>query len=154
MKPARSKEHLAFVRSLPCCVSGRSWGIEAAHVGRRGLGQKCSDFETIPLNSLFHREQHRIGLRAFCDAYELNIPALLALLNYKPRITVFDGWYFGHWGNKGGGPADDNYILGFDCFRLGAVERGLDFSIRLLKDRVRDLLSDRIRARIHEFRER
>jgi hypothetical protein len=55
------------------------------------------------------------------------------------------------WGHKDGGPAGDNYILGFDCFRLARVEQGLEFSIRLLKDRVRDLLSDRIRARVREF---
>lgn len=154
MKPARSKDHLAFVRSLPCCVSGRTFGVEAAHVGRRGLGQKCSDFETIPLNALYHREQHRVGLRAFCKSYDLDIPALLTLLNHKPHVTVFDGYYFGMWGNKGGGPAPDNYILGFDCFRLGTLEQGLEFSIRLLKDRVRDLLSDRIRARVREFQAR
>lgn len=141
MKPARSKEHLVFIRSLPCCVSGRSWGVEAAHVGRRGMGQKCSDFETIPLNSLFHREQHQMGLRAFCRAYDLNIASLLELINRKPRIMVWDCRYIALWGEE-------------DPLSLGYVEQGLDFSIRLLKDRVRDLLSDRIRARVHEFRGR
>lgn len=140
MKPARSKEHLAFVRSLPCCVSGRTFCVEAAHVGRRGMGQKCSDFETIPLNALYHREQHRIGLRAFQRIYELDIPAVLALINRKPRITVWDGRYLAQWGEE--------------TLCLGYLDRGLDFSIRLLRDRVRDLLADRIRARVREFQAR
>lgn len=86
MKPARSQSHLAFIRSLPCCVSGRTWGVEAAHVGIRGMAQKSSDFDTIPLNRTFHQEQHRIGLKTFCRSYELNMPEMLQMLQERPRI--------------------------------------------------------------------
>jgi len=73
-------EYLNFIRSLPCliCVllrrrqTGRT---EAAHVGQRGLGQKCSDRETAPLCALHHREgefaHHRIGKR-FWMVWNLN----------------------------------------------------------------------------------
>ena len=48
MTPKRSPAHLAFIRSLPCVASGRTFQVEAAHVGSHGMAQKCSDFETIP----------------------------------------------------------------------------------------------------------
>ena len=53
-KPIRHPKYLRFVRGLPCAVSGRTWGIEAAHTGAHGLGQKASDLDTIPLNRMFH----------------------------------------------------------------------------------------------------
>jgi len=62
--------------------------VEAAHIGRRGLGQKSSDREAIPLCSAHHREQHRIGLKQFERTYELDIPALVEALNEKPRLFV------------------------------------------------------------------
>jgi hypothetical protein len=54
--------YLDWIRTQPCvlCVS---WGMfqkritEAAHVGMRGMSQKCSDRETIPLCA----EHHRLG---------------------------------------------------------------------------------------------
>ena len=88
MKPVRDPAYLAFIRSLPCAVCFRTRNVEAAHVGRRGMGQKSSDRETIPLCSLHHREQHRIGLRQFSRTYELDIPALVEALNEKPRIHI------------------------------------------------------------------
>jgi hypothetical protein len=40
---------------------------ECAHVGRRGLGQKCSDYESLPLCAVHHRtgreSHHRLGKR-------------------------------------------------------------------------------------------
>ena len=58
-------EYLTFIRSLPCLICRRTNRIEAAHVGARGLGQKCDDRETIPLCAFHHREgehaHHRIG---------------------------------------------------------------------------------------------
>ena len=88
MKPTRDPAYLTFIRSLPCCVCFRTRTVEVAHVGRRGMGQKSSDRETIPLCSLHHREQHRIGLRQFQASYELDIAGLVAALNEKPRLSV------------------------------------------------------------------
>jgi hypothetical protein len=110
--------------------------VEAAHVGSRGLGQKSSDFETIPLASVFHKEQHRIGLRAFCRTYDLDIPALLAMLNEKPRLKVWDARYIGFFRDE--------------TISLGYVEQGLNHSIWLLKDRMREILSEEILKRIAE----
>lgn len=87
MTPFRSPRYLKFIRSLPCCVCGRTRSIEAAHVGPRGMGQKCSDLETIPLCALHHKEQHRIGLKKFTADYQLDIRGLLGHLNTRPRIN-------------------------------------------------------------------
>lgn len=86
------RDYLKWVRSLLCCVCHLdlyaawvkdswkdSWikplagerefirATEAAHVGARGLSQKCSDRETIPLCALHHREgpesHHKLGKR-------------------------------------------------------------------------------------------
>jgi hypothetical protein len=88
MKPVRDTAYLKFIRSLPCCVCFRDRGIEAAHIGRRGMAQKCSDRETIPLCSAHHREQHRIGLREFAKVYELDVWELINQLQERPRITT------------------------------------------------------------------
>jgi hypothetical protein len=65
-------EYLNFIRSLPCAVCARlrsrQFGrTESAHVGQRGLGQKCSDWGAIPLCACHHRTgeyaHHRIGKR-------------------------------------------------------------------------------------------
>lgn len=82
--PLDDPAYLNFIRSLPCAICtllrGRQSGrTEAAHVGQRGLGQKCSDHETIPLCHLHHREgehaHHRIGKRFWSfwslDRFEL-----------------------------------------------------------------------------------
>ncbi len=59
----RDPEHMADVRRLPCAAQsipeatpcqGR---IEADHMGRRGIGQKCPDDETGPLCSRHHAER-------------------------------------------------------------------------------------------------
>lgn len=92
MAPSRSRAHLAFVRTLPCCVCGRTRGVEAAHAsGSRGMGQKCSDLDTMPLCRLHHEEQHRIGWPRFIQVYELDVPAILAELRERPKIVVASG---------------------------------------------------------------
>lgn len=56
----RDVAYLALVRQQPCCAAylgGCEGPIEADHVGRRGLGQKCSDYETIALCRLHHRQR-------------------------------------------------------------------------------------------------
>lgn len=142
MKPARSEAHLAFIRSLPCCVSGRIWGVEAAHVGIRGMSQKASDFDTIPLNRTFHQEQHRIGLKRFCKTYDLNLTEMLGMLKEKPRIKPI--LVLGRFGAE----YQNEFLV------LGLIAEGLPHSLSLLKDRAREMLSERILARIHAFRTR
>lgn len=93
-KPLRDAKYLAFIRSLRCaidpCAHSRlgACRTEAAHVGDRGLGQKCSDYEAIPLCAWHHRlsplSHHRAGKR-FWKHHNLNREALIAAyrLAYK-----------------------------------------------------------------------
>lgn len=55
---------------------------EAAHVGARGLGQKCSDRETLPLCGIEHHRigpysHHKLGKR-FAEFHNIDIPVLIA----------------------------------------------------------------------------
>lgn len=61
------KAHLDFIRSLSCLVCGNDVSTEAAHVrysdrraGKRvvGMGEKPSDYWTVPLCGSCHRAQH------------------------------------------------------------------------------------------------
>jgi hypothetical protein len=58
-------DHLAFIRSLPCLVTGAK--SEAAHVSftlkiagkaDKGVGKKSSDVYTVPLCHVEHMKQH------------------------------------------------------------------------------------------------
>lgn len=55
----RDRAYLLWVKSLPCAASGLDPNcegvVEAAHMGARGLGQKCSDREAGPLCVRHHR---------------------------------------------------------------------------------------------------
>ncbi len=134
MKPVRDPAFLAFIRSLPCSICYRTRGVEAAHIGRRGMSQKSSDREAIPLCSLHHQEQHRIGLRQFSKSYELDIPALVEQLNQRPfifigpvsRETVPQPHYFADYRDE--------------CFRLFPVAGGIAESIDLAKRLCREYL--------------
>ena len=58
-KPRRGrvldKLYLEFVATLPCLVCGRR-PVEVAHLGERGLSQKCDDRKTGPLCHLHHQD--------------------------------------------------------------------------------------------------
>ena len=57
---------------------------EAAHIGERGLGHKCSDRETIPLCAEHHRtgpESHHVLGKSFWKHHGLNKDALVKELN-------------------------------------------------------------------------
>jgi hypothetical protein len=49
MRPTRNLKYLAWIRTQPCLVCGRTGGIEAAHTGPHGVGQKSPDTSAIPL---------------------------------------------------------------------------------------------------------
>jgi|SRR5208337_183137 len=139
MKPVRDPAYLAFIRSLPCAVCFRTRNVEAAHVGRRGMGQKSSDRETIPLCSLHHREQHRIGLRQFSRDYELDIPELVRQLNEKPQLFIEPVGLKWPWGETIPQPF---YFARYrdECFRLFPACNGLTDSIDLAKELCREYL--------------
>lgn len=68
-----------FVRTQPCACCGTRAYVEAAHVGVRGLGSKCSDRECLPLCRWHHTEgpecHHHLGRNFFAfwklDRYQL-----------------------------------------------------------------------------------
>lgn len=58
LPPARSTTHLERVRAMSCCVCARPGPSHAHHHGPRGVGQKTSDFRTVPLCAEHHDEWH------------------------------------------------------------------------------------------------
>lgn len=83
-KPAKSKDYLAFIRRLPCVVTGR-YPVEAAHLSfsapayghyGRGRGSKAPDRWALPLHPDEHRRQHSMSER---DYWEGENPHVLAL---------------------------------------------------------------------------
>ena len=63
-------DHLAFVRTLSCCICRDNTSVEAAHIRMSdariakqnpGVGQKPSDCFALPLCGKHHREQHSMG---------------------------------------------------------------------------------------------
>ena len=92
--PARDPQYLSWIRTLPCVVCSQ-WGfkirgylgtIEAAHVGQRGLSQKCPDRETLPLCVFHHRlgpnAVHVLG-RNFWTRWKLDRYELIAEFNRR-----------------------------------------------------------------------
>lgn len=94
-KPRQGREiiadYKAFIAEQPCFVCF-SWGLrqtsrtEVAHLGPRGLGQKCSDRETGPLCGEHHRtgpcSHHRLGVK-FWDYFGLRRDETIALYQRK-----------------------------------------------------------------------
>ena len=87
----RDNKHLAFIRSLPCCICGRI-DTDAAHIrtaniglGKRqsGLAEKPSDKWTVPLCRIHHSEQHGMNELAFWKKHGID-PFLLAM-QLRPR---------------------------------------------------------------------
>lgn len=75
-----------FIANQPCCVC-QKLGIrqrsrtEIAHVGQRGLSQKCSGWEVLPLCAIRHHREgpeshHRLGKR-FWEHHELDRYAII-----------------------------------------------------------------------------
>lgn len=59
-----SQGHLAFIRSLPCCVCAAEPAGEAHHllcVEGRGMGRKAADRWTVPLCHQHHMDLHAAG---------------------------------------------------------------------------------------------
>ena len=90
-------EYLDFIRRWGCVLqaTGDCVGpVEAAHVGDRGLGQKCRDQETIPLCGYHHRtgpdSQHVMG-KQFWGHHAINRADL---------VTLYQGLYEGAGGKK------------------------------------------------------
>lgn len=66
-KPYRNKKYLAYVRDLPCVVTGVV-GCDAHHLighGQGGMGTKASDLYAFPLTREQHTLLHHMGWKAW-----------------------------------------------------------------------------------------
>ena len=79
------KAVLRWVARLASAMDGQPGPTECAHVGRRGLGQKSSDKETIPLSDVEHRigpySWHKLGPTKFQEHWNLDVNRLAAALH-------------------------------------------------------------------------
>lgn len=90
----RSEPYLAYVRKHPCCLCGRSEGIEAHHWSHHGgvMGAKVDDYRTVPLCDPCHiGEWHRTGTfsgmdRVASEAFTLGVQRELLLAWTATRI--------------------------------------------------------------------
>lgn len=99
-KTGKDEAYLEYIRSLPCCACAalrvnQTSLTESAHVGSRGLSQKCPDNQTIPLCAEHHRltqfSQHAMG-KLFWKHYDLDLEELLAMYQAHYRgESVLDG---------------------------------------------------------------
>lgn len=82
--------HLAFIRQLPCLITGENTTVEACHIRfsdariakvNAGVGAKPHDMFTVPLSGAVHRQQHSRGERQFWQQIGID-PVLYALALY------------------------------------------------------------------------
>lgn len=68
----KDKKHLQKVRELGCCICGAK-PAHAHHIREgQGMGQKASDYESIPLCWYHHQGPqgiHHMGTRAWQERY-------------------------------------------------------------------------------------
>ena len=85
-KQRKNSDFLAFIRKLPCAVTGK-YGVEAAHVSfanpeygsyGRSKTQKVADLFALPLSQEEHRRQHSMSEREYWNETGIN-PHLLCL---------------------------------------------------------------------------
>ena len=92
----RDPKYLAWLRGLACILAGSSFSspcggkTEAAHVGARGLGQKCSDREALPMCANHHRlagdSHHRAGKLFWAHHGFFDVTEVLA--DYNARFDL------------------------------------------------------------------
>ena len=109
-RTGKDPDYLDWIRTLPCvcCVGlerflrlvagtqtwldvaklieNQRYPTEAAHVGQRGLSQKCPDRQAIPLCELHHtrgRESHHRLQKKFWSFWFIDRDALIAELNSR-----------------------------------------------------------------------
>jgi len=82
-----ARNHIKFIRTLPCLVCGSRKGVQAAHIrsrnpvyGKRGTGagEKPDDKFTLPLCQEHHAKQHQGNEMAFWARYDID-PFAVAL---------------------------------------------------------------------------
>ena len=92
MKRWESSNYLAFVRQLPCVVTGQTDGIEAHHVVGHGLsvmGSKTHDLMTFPLCHQAHMELHNNGWQQWEQTHGSQLDHVAMTLNKAAGLGVF-----------------------------------------------------------------
>lgn len=93
MPRQRDELYLRYIRRQPCCLCGDNTGVEAAHlrVGSinddkpsTGMGEKPSDFWSLPLCGRHHRMQHSMNEREFWASFGINPIALAMTYHADP----------------------------------------------------------------------
>jgi len=56
--PHRDARYLAWIRSLPCMICHTTITCDPHHIVTGGVGQKCSDYWTVPLCRKCHDRVH------------------------------------------------------------------------------------------------
>lgn len=131
MKPARNRNYLAWIRTLPCVVCGSMRSVEASHTGPHGLGQKSSDYSAIPLCHKHHRtgndSYHRLGPRRFAAVHNLDLRSIVARLNTKPSVRIEGADFVTH--------------LEGERYVLGKISQGLPAAIQRMRELGRERLA-------------
>ncbi|MFZ3402398.1 DUF968 domain-containing protein [Aeromonas salmonicida] len=92
MRRWESANYLAFVRQLPCVVTGETEGIEAHHVVGHGLsvmGSKTHDLMTFPLCHQAHMELHNKGWQQWEQTHGSQLDHVVMTLNKAAGLGVF-----------------------------------------------------------------
>lgn len=92
MKRWESANYLAFVRQLPCVVTGQTEGIEAHHVVGHGLsvmGSKTHDLMVFPLSHQAHMELHNKGWQQWEQTHGSQLEHVVMTLNKAAGLGVF-----------------------------------------------------------------
>lgn len=82
-KPERNRGYLNFLKGCRCIVC-QATPCDPCHVGVRGLRQKSSDMDALPMCRLHHEMQHRYG-HSFWTHWELRKDELIAAFNLAFR---------------------------------------------------------------------
>jgi len=80
-KPVRDPEYRRFIKRLPCLGCLKSWGVDPAHTGPHGIGQKASDLSCIPLCRRCHQE-FDADPQGFAETHKIDIAAEVAMFNH------------------------------------------------------------------------
>lgn len=86
--PPRDEAYKEWLRGCVCAVFDCTYSpSEPSHVGRtgKGMAQKGSDLEAVPMCFRHHAEYHRRGQAWFAREYRVNYERLIA--KYRARYA-------------------------------------------------------------------
>lgn len=79
-----------FVKRFACCACLQNWWVDPAHTGPRGLRQKATDLDIIPLCRDCHDKYHEIGRRNFEILWSIDISTIITELQEKAVACGID----------------------------------------------------------------